>query len=109
MKIVCEGKIIAMNVKNADSFFRRFKGLMGTKSLPEGEGLLLLNCPAVHCFFMKIPIDAVYLSEKMEVLGVESLRPWNVGRHIKSTAHVLELNVGTARVAVGDMLELQSC
>jgi len=48
----------------------------------------------------------VYLSKDMTVLGIETLSPWSVGRHIKSTAHVLELAAGTALVSAGNVLEL---
>lgn len=106
MIVLCEGRTIASNVKIADSFFTRFKGLMGKKSLRNGEGLLLKNCSSIHCFFMKIPIDAVYLSKDMTVLGVETLPPWRIGCRVKKTTHVLELAAGTALVTCGKVLQI---
>ena len=106
MKVSCNSRIIADKVALADTFFTRFKGLMGKKSLVPGEGLLLLNCPSIHCFFMKIPIDAVYLSADCTVLGVEMLTPWQIGRFVKNTAYVLELPAGEADVSVGDKLDI---
>lgn len=90
----------------ADTFFARFLGLMGRKRLAPGEGLLLEGCPSIHCFFMKMTIDAVYLSKNMTVLCVETLAPWHVGRLVKNTVHVLELAAGAAQISVGDALEL---
>lgn len=104
MVVLLNGQVLASKVKVADNFTSRFKGLMGKKSLADGEGLLLINCPSIHCFFMKLPIDAVYLSKDMTVLGSETLPPWKIGNHIKGTAHVLELAVGTALVSTGDVL-----
>lgn len=106
LKIYCDSREIADRVSLADTFFTRFKGLMGKKSLAAGEGLLLLDCPSIHCFFMKMPIDAVYLSGDMTVLGIETLSPWKLGRHVKNTVHVLELGACTAFVSTGDKLEI---
>ena len=105
MNVYYKGRVIADDAGIADSFWTRFRGLMGRKSLKDGEGLLLTHCPSVHCFFMKIPIDAVHLSKDMTVLGVETLPPWSVGRRIRGTAHILELRAGGADVAIGDFLE----
>ena len=101
--------MLADRVKPADTFWKRFRGLMGRKKLEEGEGLLLIRCPSIHCFFMKIPIDAVYLSADMRVTGMETLKPWSVGRIFRGTKHVLELSAGLAaakRIAVGDILRV---
>lgn len=102
--VFCNGRLLADKVKPADTFRARFLGLMGKKQLAEGEGLLLLHCPGIHCFFMKIPIDAVYLSEDLTVLGRETLSPRKVGRRFPGTAHVLELSAGKAGVSAGDRL-----
>jgi len=107
MIIYCNNRIIADKVTLADGFFARFKGLMGKKSLDVGEGLLLSPCSSIHCFFMKITIDAVYLSKDMTVLGIETLAPWKLGGYIKHTAHVLELSADSASVGVGDILEIR--
>lgn len=108
--LVLNGKnILADKVNLANSFYKRFRGLMGRKKLDEGEALLLLYCPSIHCFFMKIAIDAVYLSADMKVIGIETLKPWRIGRIFRGTRHVLELPAGTAvtRLTVGDKLLLK--
>jgi uncharacterized membrane protein (UPF0127 family) len=105
--VFCGTHLLANKVKLAATFFSRFKGLMGKSQLEDGEGLLLTNCRSIHCFFMKMSIDAVYLSKDMTVLAVETLAPWSIGRQVKHTAHVLELAAGAAHVSVADKLELQ--
>jgi uncharacterized membrane protein (UPF0127 family) len=82
--------------------------LMGRKTLGCGEGLLLMNCPSIHCFFMKIRIDAVYLSSDMTILGIETLEPWSIGSRLKGTRHVLELAAAPDWLKTGDILELAS-
>lgn len=109
MLVYCNNIVLADKVGIANNFFRRFVGLMGKKKLDFGEGLLLLGTPSIHCFFMKITIDAIYLTKDMKVLGVETLRPWSIGKYIKKTAHVLELGEGTAsNVRVGDTIVINN-
>ena len=84
----------AAPVKVADNFMTRFRGLMLRKALLPGEGLLLKNCPAIHCCFMRFPIDAVYLDDSMTVVGVETVYPWQLGHHFTEARHVLELEMG---------------
>ena len=106
MVVKCDEKVLAIKVRLANSFFTRFKGLMGKERLDDGEGLLLIRCSSVHSFFMKTSIDVVCLSNSFTVLGVEKLLPWRLGKYIKGTAHVLELAAGTAFVSEGDVLEI---
>lgn len=103
MIATCNGVLLANQIRKADCFRSRFLGLMGRKSLAEEEGLLLLKCPAIHCFFMRFPIDVIYLSQEMKVVGLETVRPWRVGHYFKDAAHVLELPAGSCelKVAIG--------
>lgn len=107
MTVLCGGKPIANKVKAARNIYGRFIGLMGRESLEEGEGLLLLKCSSIHTFFMKIPIDAVYLTKDFTVLGIETLKPWRIGTVYKRAAHVLELSEGAANLCAGEKLEIR--
>jgi uncharacterized membrane protein (UPF0127 family) len=99
--------VLADKVTPADSFFKRFIGLMGTRTLGKGEGLLL-NTSAIHCFFMRIPIDAVYISKSMTVLGTETIKPWRIGKRFRGTKYILELNAGAASsVSTGDSISFE--
>lgn len=80
----------------ADTFRARFRGLMLRKSLIPGEGLLLRDCSAIHCCFMRFPIDVVYLDGDMNVVDVETVRPWRLGKCLRGVKHVLELEQGGA-------------
>ena len=48
------------------------KGLLGKRSLAAGDGLLIKPAPSVHTFFMRFPIDVVFLSRKGEVMKVSA-------------------------------------
>ena len=101
-------QLIADQVAIADSFFTRFRGLMLRKSLAPGEGLFLKNCSAIHCCFMRFPIDVVYLDDSMKVVGIETVKPWHLGSIFPGAKHVLELESGCAReLAPGIQLELE--
>ncbi|OCA84549.1 hypothetical protein A8F94_16505 [Bacillus sp. FJAT-27225] len=100
MKVVnlSNGTEIADNIENADSFFRRLKGLMFTKSLPAGHGLLIKPCQSIHTFFMNYPIDVVYLDGNNEIVALDqSMKPSKVGKVYRKASSVLELPDGTIR------------
>ena len=61
----------------AKTFWQRFMGLMGRKSLPPGEGLLILKCNSIHTCFMRFAIDATFLDGDDNVVKVvRNIRPW---------------------------------
>ena len=61
----------------ARTLFERMKGLIGTKRLPPGEGMLILKCNAIHTFFMSFAIDATFLDRHDRVVKVvRNIRPW---------------------------------
>jgi len=61
----------------ASTFAERAKGLIGVKSLPPGEGLLIPRCNAIHTFFMSMTIDATFLDREDNVVKiVRGIRPW---------------------------------
>ena len=95
----------------AATFWRRLKGLLGTKELLPGQGLLIRPCNSVHTIGMAYSLDVVFLSRDFQVLRVvEALRPARFACHF--AAHqVLELPGGTIAscgIAPGQHLEL-SC
>jgi len=66
----------------ASSFFARFMGLMGRRTLADGEGLFLPGTNSIHMLFMRFPIDCVFVGAPRadgarEVVGIrERLAPW---------------------------------
>ena len=94
----------------ADNAWRRLRGLIGVRELTDGDGLLIEPCKGVHCMFMSIPIDVVYVSKENEVVAVdEAMKPWRIGRLYRRSHRVLELPAGTVaqtRTQVGDRLEI---
>ena len=88
--MVCERCVLA------DTALARMRGLLGRKSLPSGEGILLRPASSVHTAFMRFAIDAVFLDRDLRVLKVSSkLRPWRTAARPRAHA-VLELPAGEA-------------
>ena len=86
----------------------RNKGLLGRSGLPPGEGLWIVPCESVHTFFMKFPIDLVYLDRNKCVKKVRSSVPaWRLSACLFAHS-IIELPAGTIRhtkTAPGDHLE----
>jgi uncharacterized membrane protein (UPF0127 family) len=103
------GEIVCDRCVVADSAFSRARGLLGRSSLAEGEGLLLRPASAIHTWFMRFPIDAVFLAEDGAVLRIAAeLRPWRAARRRGARA-VLELAAGECArrgLQAGDRLVL---
>ncbi len=77
----------------ADTFMKRFFGLMGRREEQCEKGLLLINCSSIHMMFMRFAIQAVYLDKNFVVLDTEEIGPWRIGKIVKKTKHVYEIPV----------------
>lgn len=89
---------IPIQTKKADSFFPRLRGLMFKKTLPENEGLLITPCNSIHMFFMRFPIDAVFLDKHLHIVQLrENVRPWTIIPPVPPAFSTLELKAGTIK------------
>ena len=104
-----DGTVVCERCTLADSPLTRMRGLLGRDGLEQGEGLLLRPASSIHTFFMRFPIDAVFLDRDLVVIGtVEHIGPWATASRPGACA-VLELAAGTCerlRVKKGDRLLL---
>lgn len=103
------GTVLATELTKAHTGATRRKGLLGRESLLPGEGLWIAPCESVHTFFMRFPIDLVYLDRKLKVKKVRhSVGAWRFSACF-SAFSVLELPAGTARATRterGDTMEI---
>jgi hypothetical protein len=109
---VTRGTIVAERVRVARSSAARSRGLLGTASLPDGEGLWIERSPSIHMFFMRYAIDAVFVGKSGLVTKVVAdLRPWRVVWWARGARDCLELPAGAAArsgTVAGDELRLVS-
>jgi uncharacterized membrane protein (UPF0127 family) len=100
--------VLADRVEVADHGASRRKGLLGRDGLPAGEGLWIVPCESVHTFWMRFPIDLVYLDRNKKVKKVRSgVPPWRLSACL-SAHSVLEFASGTVHkteTRPGDSLE----
>jgi len=88
-ELYADGKYLD-RVRVADNYFLRLKGLMGARDIK--TGLLLRPCAQIHTYFMREPIDVIYLDRAGRVLSVEpAMEPGRVGFYIHGAFSVLEL------------------
>ncbi len=89
-------EIILNDINMTETFKERFLGLMW-KSHIGAEALIIKPCNSIHMFFMKIPIDAVFLDKKGRIIALEkNLRPWAVSGIYKNSRAVMEMPSGSA-------------
>ncbi len=111
MRNQTRGTVLGRAVDVADTSAKRRTGLLKHERLEPGEGLWISPCESVHTFFMKFPIDLVYVDKRRKVKKVRHAVPaWRLSACL--TAHsVLELPAGTARetgTRAGDELVMET-
>ena len=93
-----DGTIVAERCAVASSFLSRFRGLMGRRELPVGEGLCIQNCGSIHMFFMRFAIDVAFVNGDGRILhACHTIRPWRISRPVFGSKAALELPAGTLR------------
>src|SRR5215207_80386 len=97
MRLVKEdGAVVCERCVVADNPWTRLKGLLGRRGLPSGEGLLIKPTGSIHMFFMRFPIDAVFLDRELRILKVvPDLKPWRMAAR-RGAKQVLEIAAGEA-------------
>jgi hypothetical protein len=115
---VTRSTVLADHLEVAGSLWARFMGLMGRRHLPAGHGLWLPSSNGIHMFFMRIPIDAIFLGRPVadgsrQVVSVHrGLRPWTgLVPLVRGADGCLELPIGTASrtgSVVGDVVRIEA-
>ena len=109
MKVWAGDRIIAEDVRKADSVFLRFKGFMLKPYIQKEEGLLIPRCNWIHTLFMLQEIDVVYLNAEGAVVDMDScIKPWRICKprfNAKSTLELCSGTIGTKSLKVGEVLK----
>jgi hypothetical protein len=83
---------------------------MGRPPLVPGEGLVLLGENSIHTFFMRFPIDVLYLDGDRQVMRLQrAMPPWRIGPLVRGCRYIVELPPGTLErtgTEVGDSILL---
>jgi uncharacterized membrane protein (UPF0127 family) len=109
---VTRNAVLVEQGRVADNFFTKFRGLMGVRQLPVGDGLLITHCDSVHTHFMRMPIDVLYVNAHNCIVGIDAaMKTWRIGRKRADATYVIELPSGTAtrtQSAIGDQLKIST-
>jgi uncharacterized protein len=91
-----DGIEVCARCEVAERTIPRMRGLLGRNGLALGEGMLINPAPSVMTFFMRFPIDVVFIDKAKTIVKiVHSLGPWKTAGARGSSA-ALELPAGTA-------------
>ena len=103
--------VLAPHVRAASSLWSRCVGLLTTASLSGDEGLWLSPCQSIHMFFMRYPIDVLFLDARGTVLQGKTYRPWQMSGWVARSKGALELAAGTLTktgTQVGDVVTVRN-
>jgi uncharacterized membrane protein (UPF0127 family) len=91
-----DGTLVCAHCEVAERTIARMRGLLGRDGLGPGEGMLINAAPSVMTFFMRFPIDVVFIDRAQTIVKiVHNLGPWKTAAARKAVA-ALELPAGTA-------------
>ncbi len=110
-------KVQFINLKNgkryegylANTFIERSLGLMGKFELPKGLDFLLIKpCNSIHTFFMRFPIDVIFVSKKNKIVQIKkNIVPWRITPIYFRANYVLEFKAGTiTNININDEVEI---
>ena len=106
-----------VQLRVADDFLSRMRGLMFSRMRAQDEAFLLKQCTSVHTCFMRYALDLAYLDAEGRITQcVSQLAPWRMhwaqrrrGALTARPVHTLELQPGTLQrlgLKPGDQLHL---
>ena len=98
VRIINESRntILAERAEVARSFWGRFWGLMGRRELPAGAALVIEGEGSVHTFWMRFPIDLIFVDRDGVVVGLrEAMPPHRPFAGARGACRTIELPTGT--------------
>lgn len=103
-------EVIFRNVEIPAGFMGRLKGLIGRESLGPDSCVYFEFCRSVHTFFMKFPIDVVFLDRDFTIVQIEKSVPPGTFVFCKNLEgiHAIETKgdcFGNTGAEIGDMLQ----
>lgn len=101
---------LAFAAEIADTAARRSKGLLGRDGLEPGGALWIVPCEAVHTFWMRFPLDLIYLNKSHRIVKVRrNVGPWRISACLRAHS-VIEFAAGAVHdgdALPGDLLSIQ--
>ena len=84
----------------ADRPWTRMIGLLGRSRLDQGDGLVIEPCDTIHTWFMRFPIDVLFVDRQgLVVNAVHGLEPFRFASGRPAATTTIELPAGTLKRA----------
>jgi len=105
-----KNQVLAEDVLLSASFLKRLKGLLGYKSINKNQALILRPANSIHTFFMRFPIDVLFVgSNNIVVKTVSNMQPFRATGIYFESIFVIELCAGVinaTQTTKGDYLQI---
>lgn len=89
----------------ANTFFKRFKGLMLKKDIDYALIFTNMKGSSIHTHFMRFEIDVYFLDENKVVFDKATLKPWKFYNPKKQAKYIIETKKDELKIKIGDCLE----
>jgi len=99
------GEYFNINIEVADTFFKRFKGLMGKGEIASAMLFTGLADSSIHTLFMRFDIDVYFLDDEKRVFDKATLKPWRFYKPSKKAEFILESEKNRLKIEIGDKLD----
>ncbi len=109
--------VLCAQLEKARGLVGQSRGLLGRERLEPEEGMLFEAGRFepfmwMHMFFMRFPIDIVFLDRTGKVIKINrELKPWRISSLVLRARKALELSAGAAArsaTAVGDQVDFET-
>ncbi len=107
LKAILNNKIYRLYI--ADNFIKRAFGLI-FKDIKDDEGLIFYYNKRklhIHTFFMRYPIDVVFLYNNKVVDVVKDLKPWKTYKSKVYSNAMIEIKSCNLRLNIGDIVNIE--
>ena len=90
-----QNNLIADEVKVAKTFIKKTFGLILRNDISEADGLIIKPCNSIHTFFMRFPIDVLFVDRKNKIIALhENVKPWRILPIHFNSSYVIEIKSG---------------
>lgn len=89
----------------------RLQGLINRPFLESGSALVLPRCKSIHTFFMRFPIDVLFLNKQGKVVGkIEAMAPFRISPLFWQARQAIELPANTLKntaTQIADIIQIE--
>ena len=96
-----------IKITYANSFYKRFKGLMLKKDFSDGLLFTNLKDSSIHTLFMRFEIDVYFLDENLLIFEKTTLKPWKFYKPKKQAKYILETKKALLKLSINNKLKFK--